>query len=220
MSTRELNEKLREILLRGEFQPRDHENSYWNILWEYGASILQDLWRWLSKIFHITGFGGSEISSWAVSLLSFLKGLFWAVIIGLNIWFAIILFRLVKRKYFSTVERNAETLIPQTEEITSFHVLFQQGRYQEMLAVLRSHLRSAFLSHYKLPYAITDRELTRVLPEKESKKAIFLEVAKMFERGAFAGISLEEEELKGLYQAYERDFSEGLLKTEERKIKR
>jgi hypothetical protein len=89
---------------------------------------------------------------------------------------------------------SAAALTP-TPAGSSLQDLLSSGSYMDALAVMRRGIRGELSQTYGFFDSVTDREMMRLLPGSENKKAVFSQVAMLFERLIFAGQPLEEKEV-------------------------
>lgn len=208
---------MQQILSQPEFHGREGEESIWQKL----AALMGDKVRaWLKDIAKMfEGVSPADFSNTflgrvfkaLVKALEFVGSLLGVLLYGF--WYLFWLSLLVALLYLANryqiwrylnlrrAESEAGTLSAAPVAMRTkqpLGSLLSSGCYLDALASLRRDSREKFAQTYGFLDSLTDREMMRLLPGSESKKAAFSEMAMLFEQLVFARRPLEEKTIASI----------------------
>jgi len=218
-------EELAKILRQDQFQPRSIRSSLLTKVWQAVRDVIlskaKEIWDSIRDI----KFPLPEVelpSGWMETLKNILEGVVAALkAVGAFLYaclsysvyllcFAGLLFLLwFACKFLQKRAKNfgdsgsllrAASTQDLAEEIPPLEKLLGEKKYLEAVAALKTIWRRRFTGQYAFSASMTDRSMSRQLPEFEKAKSFFREVVTCFERYVFAGEAVEEEVVKDLYQ--------------------
>ena len=213
---------LEEILEQEEFQPRDIEPSWYeqlrDQLFAYGIRWLRDIWRSIDKFLSDVQVPES-VSSLASPILWFFEqlwqllkligtafrwlgeGFLWVALFAAFAGAVYLLLRISRRfiqNYTAAAEDDAPGATAPVDDTRSVEELLRNNLFLSALSALRKKYRKRFHDAYDYHNSLSDREIIRLIPETDRHRALFKDIAELFERVVFAKKPLIPEELQTL----------------------